>query len=53
MPPDTAPVPLPVDDIDWDAPVDLNWDDIATQTDQGFTGLGLEEARKRGLIGEL
>jgi hypothetical protein len=48
-----APVSLPVDDIDWDAPVDLDWDDIATHTDQGFTGLSLEEARKRGLIGDL
>jgi DNA-binding response OmpR family regulator len=48
-----VPAPLPVDDIDWDAPVDLNWDDIASQTDQGFAGLSLEEAKKRGLIGEL
>jgi CheY-like chemotaxis protein len=54
-PPASAPVPapLPVDDIDWDAPVALDWDDIATHTDQGFAGLSLEEARKRGLIGDL
>ena len=53
--PNTEPSPkaLPVDKIDWDAPVNLDWDEIATHTDQGFAGLSLEEARKQGLIGEI
>jgi CheY-like chemotaxis protein len=42
-----------VDDIDWNAPADLNWDEIVSSADQGFSGMSFEEAKKRGLVDDL
>jgi CheY-like chemotaxis protein len=49
-----APVdPRPLDDIDWQVPIELDWDEIADNTDQGFPGIDFDEARKRGLISDV
>jgi hypothetical protein len=47
-----------LDDIDWeaatnDAATDLDWNSIVAEADQGFGGMSLEEARKRGIIDDL
>ena len=40
----------PVDEIDWDVPTDMDWDALVSNTDQGFGGLGLEQAKQQGLV---
>jgi hypothetical protein len=42
-----------VDEIDWEISADLNWDEIVTGADQGFTGMSFDEARKNGLVDDL
>ena len=47
-----------LDDIDWEAEAertatDLDWDQIVAGADQGFGGMNLEEAKRRGLIDDL
>jgi hypothetical protein len=53
----TSPPPPPspeelaaVEEIDWEIETDLDWEEIAEDTDQGFSGMTLQEARRRGLI---
>jgi predicted regulator of Ras-like GTPase activity (Roadblock/LC7/MglB family) len=55
------PDPLPLDEIDWDVaadqdadtPAEQAWDALMASADTGFGGLGLDEAKKRGLIDDL
>jgi DNA-binding NarL/FixJ family response regulator len=42
-----------VEDIDWGVSVDLDWDNLVANTDQGFAGMDFEEAKRRGLIGDV
>jgi hypothetical protein len=42
-----------VDEINWDISTDLDWDEMVIDVDQGFAGMGFEEAKKRGFIDEL
>jgi DNA-binding NarL/FixJ family response regulator len=47
-----------LDDIDWEAGTDraitdLDWDKMVAEADQGFGGLSLEEAKRRGIIDDL
>jgi DNA-binding NarL/FixJ family response regulator len=42
-----------VEDIDWEISTDLDWEEIVQGADQGFGGMSLEEARKRGLVDDL
>jgi hypothetical protein len=49
---------LSLDDIDWNAETDrvatdLDWDRFVAEADQGFGGMSLEEAKKRGIIDDL
>jgi CheY-like chemotaxis protein len=49
---------LSLDDIDWKAETDrvatdLDWDRFVAEADQGFGGMSLEEAKKRGIIDDL
>ena len=49
----TAPIDLAeLDNIDWSTSPTIDWDTIVEQTDQGFSGLSLEEAQEQGLLSE-
>ncbi len=60
-PPDQAPPTgetataeqVEIDDIDWDLDAAMDWDELVAETDQGFGGLSMEQARKNGIIDEL
>lgn len=43
----------PVDTINWDVGTDMDWDRVVADTDQGLDGLSLDEARKKGLVGDI
>jgi DNA-binding response OmpR family regulator len=45
--------PSIADDIDWDAIDEMSWDSILEETDPGWEGISLEEARRRGLVDDL
>jgi len=42
-----------IDDIDWNAEAEVDWDESVADVDPNFDGITLGEARKRGLIGDL
>jgi len=42
-----------LDKINWDVPVEVDWDSLVSETDKGLNGISLEEAQKRGLIDNL
>ena len=48
-----APDPSIADGIDWGAIDGMSWDDILKETDKGWEGFSLEEARRLGLIDDL
>ncbi len=49
-----GPLPAAADvDLDWDVPLDMDWEELVADADQGFGGLSYEEARRRGLINGL
>jgi len=39
-----------LDQIDWEAPVEADWDTLAAATEQGIKGITFEEAQQQGLI---
>ena len=45
--------PSIADSIDWDAVDDTSWDAILRETDKGWEGISLEEARRQGLIDDI
>jgi CheY-like chemotaxis protein len=44
---------IQLDAIDWEVGDAQDWDTLAADADQPFHGMSLEEARQRGLLGEL
>jgi hypothetical protein len=48
--PDQGP---PVEEINWDVPADIDWDELVAETDQGFDGFSLDEAQQKGIIDDL
>ncbi|MBN1136526.1 MAG: response regulator [Anaerolineae bacterium] len=46
-PPDQGP---PLDEIDWNASIDMDWEELVSTTDQGFGGISLNEAQQKGII---
>jgi DNA-binding response OmpR family regulator len=42
--------PSVADNIDWDAADGMSWDTILEETDKGWEGISLEEARRLGLV---
>jgi DNA-binding response OmpR family regulator len=45
--------PSIADSLDWDTVDGMSWDAILEETDKGWEGMSLEEARRRGLIDDL
>ena len=42
-----------VDDIDWEISPDMDWEQVVANTDQGFTGIDFQEAKRQGLVDNL
>lgn len=42
-----------LEEIDWNLDVKTDWDALVSETDQGIEGIGIEEAKKQGLLGDL
>ncbi|MBN1584510.1 MAG: response regulator [Anaerolineae bacterium] len=38
-----------IQDIDWNLDADMDWNDLVSETDQGFKGITLEEAQQQGV----
>jgi DNA-binding response OmpR family regulator len=51
--PKEPPDPSIADSIDWEAIDSTSWDAILKDTDKGWEGISLDEARQRGLIDDL
>ena len=41
------------EDIDWEVSIDLDWDTLVANTDQGFAGMDFDEAKKQGLVDDI
>jgi DNA-binding NarL/FixJ family response regulator len=57
-PPDRRSAPLKMarlnlDEINWELEGAQDWDTLAADTDPSFRGMSFEEAKKRGLLGDL